>query len=124
MDALIKAEQAAPTPTPRGLGGASGLQPSSNVREYNSYIAFDVFIRNRTGSPIADNLYFNKDTSIVTLEELPEEMMISLADLSYGAEMVGQRVFEKTSIRVYYEGDVIDYTIPTINATGIVFEEG
>lgn len=56
--------------------------------------------------------------------ELPEEMMISLADLSYGAEMVGQRVFEKTSIRVYYEGDVIDYTIPTINATGIVFEEG
>lgn len=46
-----------------------------NVREYNSYIAFDVFIRNRTGSPIADNLYFNKDTSIVTLEELPEEMM-------------------------------------------------
>ena len=34
-----------------------------NVREYNSYIAFDVFIRNRTGSPIADNLYFNKDTS-------------------------------------------------------------
>ena len=38
--------------------------------------------------------------------------------------MVGQRVFEKTSIRVYYEGDVIDYTIPTINATGIVFEEG
>lgn len=56
--------------------------------------------------------------------ELPEEMMISLADLSYGSEMVGKRVFVKTSIRVYYEGEVIAHTIPTINATGIVFEEG
>ena len=56
--------------------------------------------------------------------ELPEEMMISLVDLSYGAEMVGKRVFVKTSIRVYYEGEVIAHTIPTINATGIVFEEG
>ena len=56
--------------------------------------------------------------------ELPEEMMISLADLSYGAEMVGKRVLVKTSIRVYYEGEVIAHKIPTINATGIVFEEG
>ena len=56
--------------------------------------------------------------------ELPEEMMISLPDLSYGAEMVGKRVFVKTSIRVYYEGEVVANKVPTINATGIVFEEG
>lgn len=56
--------------------------------------------------------------------ELPEELLISLPDLSYGAEMVGQRVFVKTSIRVYYEGPVIAAQIPTINALGIVFEEG
>ena len=45
------------------------------VREYNSYIAFDVFIKNKTGSPTPDNIFFNNDTSIVTLEDLSEEMM-------------------------------------------------
>lgn len=45
------------------------------VREYNSYVAFDVFFRNKTGSPKPDNLYFNQSTSIVTLEDISEEMM-------------------------------------------------
>lgn len=34
------------------------------IREYNSYIAFDLFLRNDTGSPISDNLYLDLGTGI------------------------------------------------------------
>ena len=38
-------------------------------RTYNSYLAFDIFIKNKTGSPNPDNLYFQTSTSIVAADE-------------------------------------------------------
>lgn len=50
-------------------------------REYNSYIAFDLFLRNDTGSPISDNLYLDAGTGItMTDEESTSEEMTGLVN--------------------------------------------
>ncbi len=43
-------------------------------RSYNSYVAFDVFFKNVTGSPIADHLYFDRSTAITMATEGNNEM--------------------------------------------------
>ena len=50
-------------------------------REYNSCIAFDLFLRNDTGSPISDNLYLDEGTGIVMVdEEATSEEMTGLVN--------------------------------------------
>lgn len=49
-------------------------------REYNSYLAFDVFIRNDTGSPVADNLYLQDSTIIQAVDENITEEMLGLVN--------------------------------------------
>ena len=44
---------------------------------YNSYIAFDVFFKNDSGSPVSDNLYFDYGTE-VTMEDQSDEEMVGL----------------------------------------------
>lgn len=44
-------------------------------RSYNNYIAFDVFFKNVTGSPVPDNLYFDPETSIIMTSDGNEEMV-------------------------------------------------
>ena len=65
-------------------------------RKYNSYIAFDVFIKNKNGSPMPDNLYFNTDTSVVTLEDLPDEMMGLVNSFRVGIVKIGSAPLEST----------------------------
>ena len=65
-------------------------------RKYNSYIAFDVFIKNKTGSPMPDNLYFNTDTSLVAQEDLPDEMMGLVNSFRVGIVKVGSASHEAT----------------------------
>lgn len=43
-------------------------------KRYSYYLAFDVFFRNDTGSPVSDNLYFDYDTSITIASDTNEEM--------------------------------------------------
>jgi len=43
-------------------------------REHNNYIAFDLFLKNVTGSPISDNLYLEYGTQIVLSSDSTEEM--------------------------------------------------
>ena len=43
-------------------------------REFNSYISFDLFFKNATGSPISDSLYFSETTEFVLEEGANEEM--------------------------------------------------
>ena len=51
------------------------------IREYNSYIAFDLFLRNDTGSPISDNLYLDAGTGITMVdEEATSEEMTGLVN--------------------------------------------
>ena len=72
------------------------LVTEDTPRKYNSYIAFDVFIRNKTGSPRPDNLYFNGDTSIVTLEDIEDEMLGLVNSFRVGVVKVGSADLEAT----------------------------
>ena len=49
-------------------------------REYNSYLAFDVFIKNDTGSPVSDNLYLQDTTIIQAVDENISEEMLGLVN--------------------------------------------
>ena len=58
-------------------------------RQFNSYLAFDIFIKNKTGSPISDNLYFVESTSIIAPEETDEEMLGLVNSFRLGLVKVG-----------------------------------
>lgn len=49
-------------------------------REYNSYLAFDLFIKNDTGSPEDDNLYLQDTTIIQAIDENISEEMLGLVN--------------------------------------------
>ena len=55
----------------------TGIIKEENRAEFNSFIAFDLFLKNDSGSPVADNIYFDNDTFIElesdALEELDDE---------------------------------------------------
>ena len=58
----------------------SGI-PNSNTSKFNnSYLAFDLFIRNDTGSPVSDNLYLQDTTIIQAVEEDISEEMLGLVN--------------------------------------------
>lgn len=58
-------------------------------RSYNSYIAFDVFFKNVTGSPVADNLYFDEETAITMTSDGNDEMRGLVNSLRIGIVKVG-----------------------------------
>ena len=58
-------------------------------KSFNRYIAFDLFFKNTTGSPVADNLFFDESTAI-ELVSLGNEEMAGLANsLRIGIVKVG-----------------------------------
>lgn len=62
-----------------------------SVREYNSYIAFDIFIRNKTGSPVSDNLYFNSDTYVKAIDDnISDELMGLVNSFRIGIVKIGE----------------------------------
>ena len=65
------------------------LSDQSKPREFNYYLAFDVFIKNETGSPISDNLYFDNTTQIVASGEVSEEMEGLLNSFRIGIVKIG-----------------------------------
>lgn len=58
-------------------------------RSFNNYIAFDLFIKNETGSPISDNLYLDYDTSFVMTSDSSEEMIGLVNSARIGFVKVG-----------------------------------
>ncbi len=48
------------------------LYDEKEASEYNRYIAFDIFLKNDSGSPISDNLYMD-ETSFIELDPEPED---------------------------------------------------
>lgn len=58
-------------------------------RSYNNYIAFDVFFKNVTGSPVADNLYYDRETSITMTSDGNDEMKGLVNSLRVGIVKVG-----------------------------------
>ena len=65
------------------------LTDESYRRSVNRYIAFDVFLKNVTGSPIDDNLYFDTDSQITIDGEISEEMMGLINSIRIGLVKVG-----------------------------------
>lgn len=58
-------------------------------REFNSYISFDLFFKNATGSPISDSLYFSETTEFVLEEGANEEMQGLFNSLRVGILKIG-----------------------------------
>lgn len=52
----------------------TGKMKEENRAEFNSFIAFDLFVKNVTGSPVADNIYFDEDTYVEMDSDSGEEM--------------------------------------------------
>ena len=58
-------------------------------KKYSSFLAFDVFFLNDSGSPVADNLYFDSGTGVALTEELDEEMQGLINSMRIGIVKVG-----------------------------------
>ena len=58
-------------------------------RKYNSYIAFDLFFRNDTGSPVDDNVFLANGSEITIDERADEEMVGLLNSIRVGFVKVG-----------------------------------
>ena len=65
------------------------LSKQDKPREYNHYLAFDIFIKNDTGSPKPDNLFFDDTTSIVATGEIDEEMQGLVNSFRVGIVKIG-----------------------------------
>ena len=65
------------------------LYDQSVPKKYSYFLAFDVFFHNDTGSPVADNLYFDGGTGFVINEELDEQMQGLVNSLRIGIVKVG-----------------------------------
>ena len=58
-------------------------------RSFNNYIAFDIFFKNETGSPVADNLYFDEGTTAYMTSDSGDEMQGLVNSLRIGIVKVG-----------------------------------
>lgn len=58
-------------------------------RAFNSYIAFDLFFKNVTGSPVSDNLYLDYGTEVTMESESSEEMVGLVNSIRIGFVKVG-----------------------------------
>ena len=58
-------------------------------RSVNQYIAFDIFFKNVTGSPVADNLYFEDGTEVYMTSESGEEMQGLVNSIRVGIVKIG-----------------------------------
>ncbi len=72
------------------------LSKQDQPREYNYYLAFDIFIKNDNGSPKADNLYFDDTTSIMATGEIDEEMQGLINSFRIGVVKIGSVPLDAT----------------------------
>lgn len=56
---------------------------------FNNFIAFDLFFKNSSGSPVSDNLYLEKDSSISLVENADEEMIGLFNSIRLGFLKIG-----------------------------------
>lgn len=67
----------------------TSLVEEKERREYSRYIAFDVFFKNETDSPVSDNLYFDTGTEVTMEEGSTEEMLGLLNSVRLGIVKIG-----------------------------------
>ena len=61
----------------------------TDTREYNSFIAFDLFLKNVTDSPVDDNIYLEEGTEVTMNENASEEMHGLLNSIRIGFLKIG-----------------------------------
>lgn len=99
----------------------TNLSRETRRRAFNNFIAFDLFIKNETGSPIADNLYLERDTEFKMTSEFEadsedEDEMIGLVNSArIGFVKVG-------SVPLDTPVDVIQNLQCNNNCSSIIFE--
>ena len=63
----------------------TSLSNESQRRSVNSYIAFDLFLKNETGSPISDHLFLEQGTEFMMISKSDDDTILSESD----EEMIG-----------------------------------
>ena len=66
-----------------------GLSKETRPYEHSKYLAFDIFIKNETGSPVSDNLYLTSNTIMVAPDEEDEEMLGLVNSFRLGLVRIG-----------------------------------
>ena len=77
------------------------VEDESGVR--NSFVAFDIFLRNKTGSPISDNLYLDQGTGIKIESGHTEEMeglvnSIRIGFLRIGSVPLDSNIYQRQNV--------------------------
>ena len=67
----------------------TALTKEEGRSNFNNFIAFDLFFKNSTGSPISDNLYLESGTNISLVEETNEEMVGLFNSIRLGFLRIG-----------------------------------
>ena len=58
-------------------------------KRYSYYVAFDIFIKNQTGSPYPDNLYFDQGTEFLIPNDAEEELVGLANSIRLGIVKIG-----------------------------------
>lgn len=91
------------------------LSVENNRRSFNNFIAFDIFLKNETGSPINDNLYLEYDTGFVMVSDSSEEMEGLINSARIGFVKVG-------SVPLNTPADTIQNLQCNNNCRSIIYE--
>ena len=67
----------------------TSMDQELEVRAFNRYLAFDVFFKNDSDSPVADELFFDYITQVSINEGANEEMMGLFNSLRIGIVKIG-----------------------------------
>ena len=67
----------------------TNLARETRRRAFNNFIAFDLFLKNESGSPISDNLYLEDDTEFMMVSESDDEMIGLVNSARIGFVKVG-----------------------------------
>lgn len=116
-----------------------GKTTEDSNSNYNNFIAFDIFLKNNSGSPISDNLYLESSTEIKLIEETTDEMIglfnsLRLGFLKIGTVPLNASVNEIQNVKcnnqctsIIYEPNAlshIDYSIEKALNNDVVLVDG
>lgn len=105
----------------------TSLLSDDGVKEFSYYIAFDLFFKNDSGSPIADNLYLDNGTAITLDEESTEEMeglinSVRVGFVKLGSVPIDADVSTIQNIRCNNDCESIIYEPNSTNHTNLSIE--
>lgn len=63
--------------------------PESGINNKKNYIAFDIFLKNITGSPVSDNLYIDEGTNVIVEEGNTEQIEGLINSVRMGFVKIG-----------------------------------